>query len=68
MRRGSRGAKVERLAARIERPGKRQHGTLRCSPHRIYRGDTLTLEMSERYGGYLTVVNPRGDYQFLNSD
>jgi hypothetical protein len=52
----------------FERSGETQRGTLRCSPRRLYRGDTLTLEMPERHGGYLAVVNPRGDYLFLTSD
>jgi hypothetical protein len=40
---------------------------LRCSPGRLRRGDTLTLTMSARHGGYLAVVNPRGKYFFLTS-
>lgn len=40
---------------------------LRCSPGRLRRGDTLTLTMPARHGGYLAVVNPRGKYFFLTS-
>lgn len=41
---------------------------LRCTPRRLRRGDTLTLAMSARHGGYLAIVNPRGKYFFLTSD
>jgi hypothetical protein len=52
----------------VESSGETQRGTLRCSPRRLYRGDTLTLLMPDKHGGYLAVVNPRGDYLFLTSD
>jgi hypothetical protein len=41
---------------------------LRCTPRRLRRGDTLTLAMPARHGGYLAIVNPRGKYFFLTSD
>ncbi|HEY0100540.1 MAG TPA: hypothetical protein VGB76_16460 [Pyrinomonadaceae bacterium] len=41
---------------------------LRCTPRRLRRGDTLTLTMPARHGGYLAIVNPRGKYFFLTSD
>lgn len=41
---------------------------LRCTPRRLHRGDTLTLAMPARHGGYLAIVNPRGKYFFLTSD
>lgn len=40
---------------------------LRCSPARLRRGDTLTLSMPVRHGGYLAVVDPNGTYFFLTS-
>ncbi|HKP72123.1 MAG TPA: hypothetical protein VJT82_04240, partial [Pyrinomonadaceae bacterium] len=42
-------------------------GQLRCTPRRLQRGDTLTLDMPAQHGGYLAVVNPRGKYFFLTS-
>jgi hypothetical protein len=55
-------------AGLVERSLVAQGGTLRCSPGKLYRGETLTLAMPERHGGYLAVVNPHGDYMFLTSD
>ena len=45
-----------------------QEQALRCSPQRLYRGDTLNIEMPAPHGGYLAVVNPAGKYFFLTSD
>jgi hypothetical protein len=41
---------------------------LRCTPRNLRRGDTLTLALPARHGGYLAIVNPRGKYFFLTSD
>ena len=40
---------------------------LRCTPRSLRRGDTLTLALPARHGGYLAIINPRGKYFFLTS-
>lgn len=40
---------------------------LRCTPRRLRRGDTLTLAMPARHGGYLAIIDPHGKYFFLTS-
>lgn len=40
---------------------------LRCTPRRLRRGDTLTLALPAQHGGYLAIVDPRGNYFFLTS-
>lgn len=54
-------ASVQRRTSNAARP------QLRCSPARLRRGDTLTLSMPARHGGYLAVVDPNGTYFFITS-
>ena len=54
-------ASVQRRTSNNARP------QLRCSPGRLRRGDTLTLSMPARHGGYLAVVDPNGTYFFITS-
>lgn len=41
---------------------------MRCSPERLRRGDTLTIELPAPHGGHLAVVNPRKKFFFLTSE
>lgn len=40
--------------------------TFKCSPARLYQGDTLTLDMSVPHGGDLAIVSPDRTFFFIS--
>ncbi len=56
------------LTAQTRKPGKAnvlRKGKLRCAPQKLFRGDTLTLEMATPHGGMLAVRAPDGTDFFV---
>ncbi|RMG35454.1 MAG: hypothetical protein D6732_09285 [Methanobacteriota archaeon] len=38
---------------------------MNCSPDTVYKGDTISIEMSIPHGGYLGIITPNGDFFFV---